>query len=239
VATVCLRCGDFPSGETLLAEKISLCRECFERRSIDEGALALAPPPAVRRLRRILLFGALVLGFGVGGLLGGALLQRAFLPVPGRSARGVAMVAGAAGGGLACELLVLFVFIVLALRHGDRSGWKKHLMERLGLETVDPARFTLVTMKVPGRPAERGILLVDEGGLALLGNRGSRVVVPFSEVTFTKAVTPRWYPWVVYAAVKDRDGRMVVMSCGDGPTRAANRAATRALADTIAGRVRR
>ena len=235
MATVCLRCGDFPSGERLLAEKVSLCRECFELKTVDEGIWAFAAPPAVRRRRRIQLLAGIIPGAVLGAWIGGTPLGSRFATPPTGSALDTLL--GAALGALAGEVLVLLLVQLLCLFYAPRAEWKAHLMKRLGFEGVDPARFALVSMKIAGKRVERGILLVDEGGLAVLGNRGSRIVVPFREIGFAKTVTPRFFPWLVYAALRPRGGSMLVLRSIEGPTAAANRAATHELAQRIAAGV--
>ena len=226
----CLRCGDFVSGEKLVTAGVGLCRECFDRRLDDEGP-TFERAANRRRYRRVLLWGAVL---GLAATLFGVL----HVPL-GPPSQGVlgALFVYAFVGTLAGEALAFVVLLTRILFFDNRTGWKRPVLDRLGYEQVSAERFLLVGIKVVGRKGEMALLLEDEGGLALIGSRGSRLALGFREIVFAKAITPRWFPWVVFLGLKRRDGTVVVIRSREGPTLGANRRATQALVERVLKKV--
>lgn len=223
----CLRCGDFLGPGLALLPGIPLCRECFAVKRTRGRFAATVPPGSVGGRRLAVVVPCMAVGAAAGIAVG---LRLALAPYP------LSVFLAALIGTLAGELAPLLLGSrILQL---GMSAWKRDVLAWVGLEAVAPERFVFGRLthgegtRALLLESEMALVLVGPTGLAVLGNAGTRLVLPFARLGEPTLGPAR-------GAVRRLGLRLALGAdewtfvCFEGPTFAATRAAAEALASRV------
>jgi hypothetical protein len=232
----CLRCGDFG---TIFAPGVPVCSRCLTDERTASDAIWVRAPFTWRRywpLAAVTAVGALAVPVAT---LGPLLTGGVFLPLTI-----AATVTGALMGGVFA--LFFTYFFVYPWLHVGMSHVRRELEKTLGLTHI-PRESAFFALHIfprwkPGMlrlPAEFGILVEVEGGLVFFGAQGTRSAYTLEQVA-SVVTTWQWrvFPPRTALSLALKDGTTCFFRLGDGPTRAADRSNTLALAGRLEARRR-
>jgi hypothetical protein len=214
VKTACLRCGNFVEEDEASVRGIALCASCLEGTPPTKDNIFTCPPPSItwKRIRPFTALGFLIpAGATFTYLVDHVAKQPAWnLLLPLVLSWLLMGVFGAVVG----ELVGLALLYV-AIPFHPMKAWRRLLLAKLDLPVESPD-FSLALLarrdvKVTQlrMPLEVGLLAVGEGGLAFLGERGTRFGLRRTEVAKTGTIVLLFCPPRFAARLELADGRRI------------------------------
>lgn len=198
-AVPCLRCGDFCSDQVARLQ-INICAQCIQVSGWESSDRPLFPWVAVKK----------VLPFFIPPALVGALLGVLLVPQVFTSPDLVDYCFFSFEASMLSSIAVILIFPDI-VNHGNHD-WKRELLQSLGINSADSARFELA-MVFPSKalrpysfPSKVSAILIRSAkALVILGSANQTLCLPYSKIQSVKSRVTRIIPYFLIATIEYTD----------------------------------